>query len=341
MKVEIKQNINFYEYDDFINKNKSSSFYHSKNHILFLKDLLKIEPYFIQVKENDDIVGVMPFFLKKSKFGIVINSLPFFGSYGGIVKKEKCEKLILDELNNFNQENDVLSSVIIPSPFIQDESLYENFFSYSFKEPRLIQSLNLTNKSEEGVWHSFEQRIRRAIRKSQQLNIQVSRTELTNDVLDDFYQMHKKQIQAKGGKTKPVDFFTTIKNHFILNRDYEVLCANHNGKNISYLLTFYYNDFAEYYMPAYDSISKNTQSTSLLIWYSIQSALKRQIHFYNFGGTWKNQPELYRFKRGWNSDDLIYNYYIYCDLDRIKEIGIQELSKHYEFFYIIPYEKII
>ena len=124
LKVEIKQNINFYEYDDFINKNKSSNFYHSKNHILFLKDLLKIEPYFIQVKKHDDIVGIMPFFLKKSKYGIVINSLPFFGSYGGIIKKEKCEKLILDELNNFNQTNDVISSVIIPSPFIQDESLY-------------------------------------------------------------------------------------------------------------------------------------------------------------------------------------------------------------------------
>ena len=94
-------------------------------------------------------------------------------------------------------------------------------------------------------------------------------------------------------------------------------------------------------MPAYTSESKNTQSTSLLIWNSIISSLDRGINYYNFGGTWKNQPELYQFKRGWNSSDYAYNYYIKCNIEKIKEICIDEISNKYEFFYVVPYEQLV
>lgn len=339
MNSEIIQNIDYSDYEDFM-KNNFSSFYHSKNYILFLKDLLKIDPFFIQVKEKNETISMMPFFMKKSKHGIVINSLPFFGSYGGIVSNNDCTKSILDELNNFNLENDILSSVIIPNPFLQDESMYENYYSYDFKDPRLIQCLDLNNKSENELWNSFEQRVRRAVRKSQKLSIAVTNPELTDEVIDEFYKMHVTEMQSKGGKIKPKDFFQKIKEHFIIHRDYEIFCANANEKNLSYLLVFYHNNFVEYYMPAYTSESKNTQSTSLLIWNSIKSSLIHGINYYNFGGTWKNQPELYKFKRGWNSSDFKYNYYINCDLAKIKEIGIDEISKNYEFFYIVPFEQI-
>ncbi len=339
LNTEIIQNIDYAEYENFI-KNNFSSFYHSKNHILFLKDLLKIKPHFIQVKEKNELMGMMPFFLKKSKHGIVINSLPFFGSYGGIVNKNDCTKSILDELNNFNIENDVLSSVIIPNPLLQNESMYENFYSYTFKDQRLIQCLDLNNQSENILWKSFEQRVRRAIRKSQKLNIEIKKLELTDNIINEFYQMHKNEIKTKGGKIKPSNFFSNVKDNFSVGQDYEILSANKDGVTISYLLVFYHNNFAEYYMPAYDPIHKNTQSTSLLIWNSILNSLNRKIKFYNFGGTWKNQSELYRFKRGWNSKDFKYNYYIYCDLDKIKEIGIKEISKFYDFFYIAPYEQL-
>jgi len=340
LKAEIIQNIDYAEYDNFI-KNNFSSFYHSKKHILFLKDLLKIKPHFIQVKEKDEMVGIMPFFSKKSKFGTVINSLPFFGSYGGYIKKIDCDKVILDELNDFNVKNDVLSSVIISNPFMKNESSYEKFYSFSFKEPRLTQSLDLANKSENDLWDSFEKRVRTSVRKSQKLNINISNTDLSKNVIDEFYKMHKTRIQSKDGKIKPNNFFANVKKHFTLDRDYEILCANMNGENLSYLLVFYHNNSAVYYLPAYNSESKHTQSTSLLTWNSIVSALKRKSTFYNFGGTPKDELELYKFKRGWNASDFTYNYYIYCDLDKIKEIEIDDVTKYYEFFYVVPFEQLV
>ena len=93
-------------------------------------------------------------------------------------------------------------------------------------------------------------------------------------------------------------------------------------------------------MPAYDPQQKNTQSTSLLIWESLQTSLKKTMSYYNFGGTWPNQPELYRFKRGWNTTDFLYNYYIFCDIERIKNIDKSDLMKEFSNFYVVPYDKI-
>ena len=47
---------------------------------------------------------------------------------------------------------------------------------------------------------------------------------------------------------------------------------------------------------------KKSQSTSLLIWESIQASLRKKISYYNFGGTWPNQSELYLFKPDWKND---------------------------------------
>jgi len=65
------------------------------------------------------------------------------------------------------------------------------------------------------------------------------------------------------------------------------------------------------------------------------------MHYYNFGGTWKDQTELYMFKRGWNSTDFSYPYYIFGDLERAKSIGIDEIKKHYNAFYVFSYNDIL
>jgi len=93
-------------------------------------------------------------------------------------------------------------------------------------------------------------------------------------------------------------------------------------------------------MPAYNEEFKNLQGTSLLIWESLKSALDKKMLYYNFGGTWKDQHELYMFKKGWNSRDIYYQYILFRDLPKIKEIGIEELRKSFEHFYIVPFKEL-
>jgi hypothetical protein len=341
MKVELEKTIDFDTYDYFISKNKKSTFYHSSKHLRFLEEILDSKAMAILVKDNDELVGVLPFFMKENKYGKVLNSLPFFGSYGGIISERyEAQKKILEFLNNFNKENELLSSVVISNPFNRNDEIYDKNYTYHNKEERFIQCVDLKNKSQDLLWNEFEQRVRRSIRKSQKNLISVSVDDINEQKLERFYQLHKSDMESKSGRPKSPRFFKTLVKYFTQGQDYDILTGLKDSEEIAYLLVFYFSPFTEYYMPAYRSELKNLQSTSLLIWESMKISIERKMEFYNFGGTWKSQNELYMFKKGWNSTDYPYNYYIFRDLARINEIGLENIKENYENFYVIAYNEI-
>ena len=302
--------------------------------------MLETHPNFITLRQGKDLLGLLPFFIKESNEGKVINSLPFFGSYGGFVcDSVESQKIILDEMNNYNKENDVLSSVIIESPFSKKNGIYEKVYKHNFKEERLCQCI-LLNSNEQELWNTFEQRVRRAIRKSLKNNLVPKSVKPDDNTLENFFIMHKKEMEAKNGKPKPEKFFSCLKQNFIHYKDYEIFSAENDGQSIAYLLVFYAHPYVEYYMPAYDSTQKHLQGTSLLIWESIKKAINKKMQFYNFGGTWKSQTELYLYKRGWNSQDLSYTYYIYGDIERGRQLGLEKMKKQYPFFYVFSYSDL-
>jgi len=338
MKTKI-EDIEFKEYSDFLKVN-SATFYQSSNHLKFLAKILDINPIFITTRKNDELKGVLPLFVKDSKFGKVVNSLPFFGSYGGIItQSEQVSKEILDFLNNFNEKNDVLSSVIIANPFMKNKKIYEKFYKYNLKEERLAQALNL-KQDEKSLWDSLEQRVRRAIRKAQKNSVEIKIPEIGNELLDNFYKMHTSNMEPKNGISKPKDFFKNLRDFFVQGKDYDIFVAVHQSNPIAYLLVFYFQNFTEYYMPSYQIENSELQGTSLLIWESIKKSIEKQASFYNFGGTHKNQRSLYLFKRGWTASDFFYNYYIYGNESKLKEIGVKDLKNEFKYFYVYNYQKI-
>lgn len=342
MNVDITENLDMEEYQDFLKNIKSGTFYHSRNYINFLQDTLELNPNFITARLNGKIVGILPFFAKKSQYGLVVNSLPFFGSFGGIVSENQCEREILSCLNDFNKENDVLSSVIITNPFVANYDIYDKFFNYNIREKRRIQCIKLQNKSSDDLWINFEKRVRNAIRKCSKQNIQIKISDPNKDLIDNFYKLHKEEMLKKGGLVKPPNLFSKILSNFKNNVDYNIFEARQidENKSIAFILVFYYSKFSEYFMTAYDTDYKNSQSTSALIWESIKQSLDKNIQYYNFGGTCYDQNELYLFKRGWNAEEFNYNYYIYGDFDRIKNIELDTLKDQFKNFYVYPYKKL-
>lgn len=342
MKVEFEKTIDYDSYEYFIKKVKDSTFYQSPKHLEFLEDILGSKAMIISAKENDELIGILPFFIKEAKYGKVLNSLPFFGSYGGILSNDyEAQKRILELLNDFNKENELLSSVIITNPFNKNNEVYNKIYNYNNKEERLIQCVNLQNKSQDILWNGFEQRVRRSIRKSEKNLVSVNKENVNDQKLERFYQLHKSDMESKNGKPKPPEFFRAVRKHFVQGQDYDIFTAIKDNEEIAYLLLFYFSPFTEYYMPAYRSDYKHLQSTSMLIWESMKESIKRNMGFYNFGGTWKSQHELYMFKKGWNSTDYNYIYYIFRDLSRINSIGLKDIKENYENFYVTSYDEIV
>ncbi|QUC64453.1 peptidoglycan bridge formation glycyltransferase FemA/FemB family protein [Nitrosopumilus sp. K4] len=327
------------EYDNFITNN-FCSFYQSFKHIKFLESILQINAKFITAKDGENIIGVMPIFCKESKLGTVINSLPFFGSYGGIISKSiEVKKNILNFLNNYNKENDIISTVIISNPF-EKSDVYDKNFKFVDKVERLAQCINLSKYSEKKLWDNFEQRVRRAIRKAEKNSITIEYSKPNKEIIEKFYNYHVKNMSSKKGAVKPKEFFECVKENFKIHEDYDILIAKYNFKPISFLLVFYFKSFTEYYMPAYDVEKSNLQGTSLLIWESIKKSFEKKIQYYNFGGTHKKQDTLYNFKKGWATNDFFYNYYIYSDLSRLEGIEQDYLKKNFKNFYVYNFNKV-
>jgi lipid II:glycine glycyltransferase (peptidoglycan interpeptide bridge formation enzyme) len=341
MKGEIIENLNFEEYENHLISNQSSTFFHSINHLKYLSNILNSKPKFIVVKEDQKIKGVLPFFSKKDKIGEIVNSLPFFGSYGGLIASENnVREVIIDELNEYNKMNEVISCTIISNPFDNNYSIYDKKFKFQTKENRMIQCTDISNHTEESLFSSFEKRTRWSVRKAEKNNINIISVDKDNDLIKKFYEMHEKSMNIKNGRPKPKSVFKNVLKNFTPKKDYEIIAAIKNDKPLAFVLVFYYKEFAEYYMPAYDAEFLNLQSPSILIWSTMKNALKRNVKFYNFGGTWKNQDSLYLFKRSWGAKDFNYNYYIFRDIDRIVEAGIENLVKKFEYYYICPYDEV-
>lgn len=327
------------EYDEFL-KNNLCTFYQSEKYLNFLERLLRIKTEFIIATENKKMIGVLPFFRKKTKFGIVLNSLPFFGSYGGIISENiEAKKNIINFLNEYNKENDILSSVIIANPFDSSE-IYEKHYEYIEKEQKMIQCLKFNKNSSAELWNNFEQRVRRSVRKAEKNLVSVEYSIPDNKLLDDFYKTHVENISSKNGATKTKEFFNILKDSFIVGKDYDILTAIYDSKPIAYLLVFYFKSFTEYYMPAYNVDKSNLQGTSLLIWESIKKSLTNNMKYYNFGGTHMEQKSLYNFKKGWGTGEINYNYYVYGDFNKINELGENLLKENFKNFYVYNYEKL-
>lgn len=340
MRVSIEDKINFDNYTEFIKKYEFSTFYHSEKFLKFLENLLKTNSKYVIASNGNQIVGVLPFFEKKSSYGKVVNSLPFFGSYGGIISESNdVKKEILEEFNSYNKKNDILSSVIISNPFDSLKDHYEKYFSFNTKEERRIQCIDLKNETKEHLWTLVEQRVRRAIRKSEKNNVSVIESS-SDDVIDKFYRLHKKTMEEKNAKPKSYEFFNNLKKNFEENENYNIYVAKKDDELIAFLLVFYFNSFTEYYIPVFNYELRNLQPTSILIWKSLERSIEKKIRYYNFGGTWSDQNELYLFKRGWNANDISYNYYIYRDLDRINDLGLDTIKNNFENFYVTKYDEI-
>ena len=341
MKTELISTIEQQPYKEFLDKIPNVTFFHSFNHINYLKDILKIEPNFFVTYDKNEIIGILPFFMKKTSAGKIINSLPFFGSYGGIITDNKIAGTqLVQNFNSFVKYNDILSAVLITKPFNGIDDLLEKEFEYNFSEERFTQCTILKDVTIENLFSSFEKRVRWSIKKSEKQNIEVKIINSDNEHMEYFYKLHVNSMKAKNGNPKPKLLFTVLTQNFIPTKDYDIFIAFKENQPISYILIFYYKGFAEYYMPAYDPKFRDSQSTSYLIWCALKKAIEKKIKFFNFGGTWKSQKELYLFKRGWNARDFHYKYYGKSNLDLIKEIGLKRLQKDFEHFYLCPYELI-
>jgi len=338
MDIEVVDSISLLEYDEFLLNCPNSLLYQSSNYLSFIKALTEAKLLFFTLKENNVIMAIMPVFLKSTKYGNVINSLPFYGSNGAVlVQTDNAEykKKLLKFYKEYLDENKILVSTIIVSPFECDASEYEKVLIPNYTDERIGQLTPLLD-SVESLFESFHYKTRNSIRKGEKSGIEIS-CEDGIEYFDFLFETHKENITSIGGSYKPKRVFDLFKANFEYGKDYKIFVAKINGKPVSALLNFYFNKTVEYYTPVTVKEYREAQPLSAIIWFAMQDAVRNNYKWWNWGGTWITQKGVYDFKKRWGTKDFNYKYFINTVGDEILNIPKSNILNEFKYFYTIPF----
>jgi hypothetical protein len=353
LRVELLTESDESQYTNFLSEIKISLLYASLPYRDFLLRCLKdSEAYYFMVLEANQFVGVLPAFLKKhGAMGNILNSLPFFGSNGGLIVHPlvkdplSVQRLLLDAFHSLAREKQAAASTIVSSPLDPKVDFYESYSNYNFRDERIGQLTpmpfhNLPSDLVcEALMNQFHKKTRNSIRKSQASGVQIRHTDQL-DALKSLAEMHKISMDAIGVPAKPWFVFMAIREAFLYERDYRIYIAEMNGHVIGGLLVFFYNQIAEYYIPATVEGARVFQPMSLLIFEAMQEAVRRGCQYWNWGGTGLNATGVYNFKKRWGTEDHRYFYYTRIYDDSILKQSREAIAEAYPYYYVFPFNQV-
>jgi len=333
-------------YETFLHKSPQSSFFFSNKYRLLLKKFLKSDDYYFIALDGENILGVLPSFLKNnSEYGNILNSLPFYGSNGGIICDNSKPNVKIELLNKFYEvaiDNNCISSTIVTSPFEKYLDFYENNSKYDYKDRRIGQLTKLSdfhNFNDTDLLLSLNKKNRNLIRKAQKLGIKIE--EMGKNSINFLYETHSKNISELGGIPKEDTFFYLIPKIFEHETEYKIFVATLDGVEIAALLLFYYNNIVEYFTPVIVKGYRSYQPMSLLIFESMKDAIHNKYTWWNWGGTWESLKGVYNFKKSWGAIDMYYYYYNRIFNKEIINYPKETFLNNYQYFYAIPFERLI
>lgn len=343
------ENVNKGELNEFLLAGESSLLFTSPPYLELLKSFLKCEIEIIEVRKDNNIVGVLPLAFKKDPdYGCVCNSLPFYGSNGGMIVQNLEDKnvirtLLLKEFDFIIKERKCIASTIISNPldYETNDWLKQNLM-YNSTDERIGQITHFLNLHEEDfeqrLMSSFDDPRPRNIRKAQKEGVKIFASNSREDI-DFLYQTHYDNITAINGIPKEKIFFDMIPDYFDA-QEYKIYIAELNGEKIAALLLFYYNKTVEYFTPAVVEKFRNQQPSALIIYQAMLDSIKKGFKNWNWGGTWISQGGVYDFKKKWATTDHMYFYYTNIIDDTVYELKKETLLKHFPYFYVIPFSAL-
>jgi len=354
MDVELLDEKRESDYAEVFSSSSNHLVYHSLKYRSFLKSVLSdCEDKYLIAYEDGRPVGALPAFVKRNaEFGPVVNSLPFFGSNGGVMVHSKVSNPVevktglLDAFRDLTDQEDAAASTIISNPLQPDDEIYEALTHYTFTDDRIGQLVELRNFNSRGnqdlseqLMAYFHRKTRNHIRKAVKSNVEVG---VKNDpeafsLLED---LHVNSMEGIGGRAKTSAFFEAIQNNLRPNHDFMLYVAWFENRIIAALLVLFSNKTSEYFMPATDVNYRSLQPMSLLIKTAMEEAVRREMYYWNWGGTWLTQDGVYDFKSRWGTEDYPYHYYIRVRKPEILENSKETLLNAYPNFYVCPFQQL-
>ena len=281
--------------------------FHSRGWVKTLHDSYRHQPVYCGFREAFRLTAILPIVETKTWF---LNrravSLPFSDSCPGLGNMEDILALMSHSVQLGRQRGwRYVEFRDFPRRLIGDSS------SLCFKS----HLLNISEK-EDAVLASFESSVRRALRKAETSELNISVSQEPQSILD-YYTLHCLTRKRHGLFPQPLRFFRNLHKHVIEPGGGFVTLAKKNERVIagSVFLTLGAN--ACYKYGASDERFQALRANNLVMWRSIQECQTRGCRSLDFGRTSIDNQGLRRFKLsyGTKENDL---HYLRLDLKRMR-----------------------
>lgn len=326
-------------YEVFVQGHPFSLLYYSLSYKKFLESLLGCEAHYLLAMDGDTLRGVFPMMKKAGKYGDVYNSLPFYGSHGGILADgRESLALLTSAYHDLLDKEPLVTATVISNPLTGQDDLP---LTHHLLDQRISQmtELSFSGDIEEQILRAIEPSARRNVKKALGAGIEVV-IENDNDQFDFLMRVHKANMEAMGGRSKPDTFFRLVADCFDAGKHYDLYVARLEREAIAGLLVFYYNRVVEYFVPATVEEFRSLQPLALIIYKAMVDASRKGLKLWNWGGTWLTQQGVYRFKKKWSTLERRYFYYTFVKNQEIYDCRLEELLAEYGHFFVLPFSAL-
>jgi len=247
-------------------------------------------PYFLEVRERDEVRGLLSLvFLKSPLFGRFLVSLPYL-NYGGVISTDdEAAKLLIDRAMELADQLNV--------------RYLELRHEHSIDHPRLIarpgmkvhMKLALPRTADE-LWKELGTKVRNQIRKGEKSGLQVNWGGA--ELLPEFYSVFSHNMRDLGTPVYAPELFRGIVRQF---PDRAEFCVVRLGKK-PLAAALLIHGWGTTEVPSASSLREynSTCANMLMYWHLLGRAIERGQETFDFGRSSPDGPT-YKFKSQWGA----------------------------------------
>ena len=293
-------------WDDFVNKNRDATFFHTLGWKRLVEKVYKnrFESKYLIAKENRMCRGILPLFLCKDWLkGKRLISIPFATAGGTCVESESAEKILIEKAIKLTKD--------LNADYLELRNLKQKKGDWVTKDNFFTLILDLDSDPDK-LWSSFRATSRRYIRRAIENDLDVITA--SNDI-ETFYEIFSRGQLNLG---TPVLSYAWVKNLFFnFTNQHTIAKVCYKNKTIAALFLRKFKDTIYYVLGASLLEYRHLYPNYILFWKLIQESCKEGYKQFDFGRSVASSGS-YFFKIGWGARPQQYHYQYH--LNKVKSI---------------------
>lgn len=269
----------------------------------FVSEYFSLESYVLFAHIGDEIRGFIIFHKKENDSLITSPYQLSLLTYGGPVSLPGNDQILIELVKNLKKQARE-GTIYIKSGY----KLSSDLFRRSGYRVKMIPTLLInTDRSEELIWNSFDNRIRRNIKKALKHNIEVT---VENDkYLDHFADIYRELCERTGLCFHGNDYYKKL--YYILKKNVKmnIFYAKYNGNIISAMSVLEYKDYINPWFGGTKDEFLDTGAGSLVYWEIFKHASSGGFRAFDFLGLDIEPIAFYKRGFGGNEADVCHATY--------------------------------